>query len=107
MGDLLGAAAGAANTGVSRPGGPPQAKLPLFPGDYACRTTKTPFFPILTLGRYEIIPTSEEGDVMYQSTERFPFVHVLEENWQGILAEYRAVAANPEMHAWPEGGLYD
>src|SRR5580700_638134 len=44
---------------------------------------------------------------MYQSSDKYPFVRPLEENWQGILAEYRAVAEKPEMHAWPEGSLYD
>jgi ornithine lipid ester-linked acyl 2-hydroxylase len=44
---------------------------------------------------------------MYQSSQKYPCVRPLEENWQGILAEYRGVAENPEMHAWPEGGLYD
>jgi aspartyl/asparaginyl beta-hydroxylase (cupin superfamily) len=44
---------------------------------------------------------------MYQDASKYPFLKVLEENWEAILAEYRAVAAQPEMHAWPEGQLYD
>lgn len=44
---------------------------------------------------------------MYQNPDEHPCVRVLEENWQAILAEYQAIAANPEMHAWPEGKLYD
>jgi beta-hydroxylase len=44
---------------------------------------------------------------MYQDAQKYPFLRPLEENWQVILAEYLAVAANPEMHAWPEGQLYD
>src|SRR4051812_13003882 len=44
---------------------------------------------------------------MYQSTDKYPFVRILEENWQDILAEYQAVARDPAMHAWPEGQIYD
>ena len=44
---------------------------------------------------------------MYQSTENSPATRILEDNWRDILAEYRAIASAPDMHAWPEGKLYD
>jgi aspartyl/asparaginyl beta-hydroxylase (cupin superfamily) len=44
---------------------------------------------------------------MFQPSDRFPFLRPLEENWQGVLAEYRAVTSDPNLHAWPEGQLYD
>lgn len=44
---------------------------------------------------------------MYLSSEPFPFLRPLEENWRTILAEYQAVATAPDMHAWPEVKLYD
>jgi beta-hydroxylase len=44
---------------------------------------------------------------MYQDPSKYPFLRALEDNWQAILAEYQAVATHPEMHAWPEGQLYD
>lgn len=44
---------------------------------------------------------------MYQSAEKYPFVKILEDNWQAILGEYKAVAADPDMHAWPEGQIYE
>jgi len=44
---------------------------------------------------------------MYQDAAQYSFLRGLEENWQAILGEYRAVAAAPEMHKWPEGQLYD
>jgi beta-hydroxylase len=44
---------------------------------------------------------------MYQDPQKYPFLRALEGNWQAILAEYRAIAAGPEMHAWPEGQLYE
>ena len=44
---------------------------------------------------------------MYQDKEKYPFVKILEDNWQDILAEYQAIAGEPQMHAWPEGGLYE
>ena len=44
---------------------------------------------------------------MYMSKEKYPFLQVLEDNWKDILAEYQAVATNPDMHAWPENKIYD
>lgn len=44
---------------------------------------------------------------MYLPAENYPFVRILEDNWQAILQEYKQVASEPEMHAWPEGKLYD
>ncbi len=44
---------------------------------------------------------------MFQPSEKYPCTKILEDNWQAILAEYKAVAEHPEMHAWPEEKLYD
>ena len=44
---------------------------------------------------------------MYKSKEKYPFLQVLEDNWQDIRDEYLAVATNPDMHAWPENKIYD
>src|SRR5262249_55265717 len=52
-------------------------------------------------------PQSQRLNPMFQSSDRFPFVRALEENWKDILSEYQAVARDPDMHAWPEGQLYD
>jgi beta-hydroxylase len=44
---------------------------------------------------------------MYQQAENYPCIRILEDHWQEILAEYQAIAKDPEMHAWPEDKLYD
>jgi aspartyl/asparaginyl beta-hydroxylase (cupin superfamily) len=44
---------------------------------------------------------------MYQPTESSPATRILEDNWRDILAEYKAIASTPDMHAWPEGKIYD
>jgi aspartyl/asparaginyl beta-hydroxylase (cupin superfamily) len=44
---------------------------------------------------------------MYQDPQKYPFLKPLEDNWETILAEYRGVAENPEMHLWPEKQLFD
>jgi aspartyl/asparaginyl beta-hydroxylase (cupin superfamily) len=44
---------------------------------------------------------------MFEDTAGFPFLKPLEENWRAVLDEYRAVAADPQMHAWPEGSIYE
>lgn len=44
---------------------------------------------------------------MFQRTEDFPFMRMLEENWCDILAEYQATARAGGMHAWPETQLYN
>ena len=42
---------------------------------------------------------------MFQRTDDYPFVSVLEESWREVLAEYHVVAS--DMHAWPEKQYYD
>jgi len=44
---------------------------------------------------------------VFRPSEEFPFTRLLEENWQVVLEEYRAVADDPQMHAWPEKQYYD
>ena len=44
---------------------------------------------------------------MYQDSSKYAFLRPLEENYKDILAEYEAIAADPQMHAWPEAKLYD
>jgi beta-hydroxylase len=42
---------------------------------------------------------------MFQRTDDYPFVSILEEHWRDVLAEYRVVAG--DMHAWPEKQYYN
>lgn len=42
---------------------------------------------------------------MFRRTDDFPFTRLLEANWHGVLAEYRAVAE--DFHAWPEKQYYN
>jgi beta-hydroxylase len=43
---------------------------------------------------------------MFLRQENFPFTRMLEDNWGDVLAEYRAIAAEGGMQAWPETQLY-
>lgn len=44
---------------------------------------------------------------MYQDAAKYPCTKILEDNWEAIRAEYQAIAAEPEMHHWPEKKLYN